>query len=364
MTMGKKTPLYDEHLKLNATMVDFHSWDMPMQYGKILDEHMAVREKAGIFDVSHMGDVVISGEDSEDFLNFMFPTDVSEMKDGNAVYTAFLNDDGNIIDDTILYKLSPKKYFIVPNAATTDTVLEWMKKHSNNYDVHIENVSESIACIALQGKMSMDILENMNIKYPGEFKFYELTSSDYAVNRITGNHGMIVSGTGYTGEKGVEFLVPSENAPELWRKLLENLKGIGGLPCGLGSRDTLRMEKGMLLSGTDFSSDRNPKECSISFILTNKGNFLGKDGLEKKNSRDIFRGIKIDGKIIPRAGSIVYSGDRIIGKVTSGTLSPVLGRAIALAFIEKDFSKTGTSVDVSVRDRKIKGEVSRPRMVP
>ncbi len=362
--MGKRTPLYDEHLKLNATMVDFHGWDMPMQYGKILDEHMAVREKAGIFDVSHMGDIIITGKDSEKFLNFMFPTDVSALKEGTAAYTAFLNDDGNIIDDTILYRISVERYFIVPNAATTDTVFEWMKKHSENFNVHLENVSDSIACIALQGKMSLDILEEMSIKYPGEFKFYEVKSSDYSMNKITGNHGMIVSGTGYTGEKGVEFLIPSENAPALWQKLIESLRKIGGLPCGLGSRDTLRMEKGMLLSGTDFSSDRNPKECSISFILTNKGKFIGKEGLESSKSREIFRGIKMDGKIIPRAGSTVFSGSRIIGKVTSGTLSPVLGRAIALAFIDRDYSKAGTEVEVLVRDRKINGEVSRPRIVP
>ena len=364
MNMGKRTPLYDDHLKLNATMVDFHGWDMPMQYGKILDEHMAVRERAGIFDVSHMGDIVISGKDSEKFLNFMFPSDVSVLKDGTAIYTAFLNDDGNIIDDTILYRLSGTKYFIVPNAATTDVVLKWMESHKGDFDVTIENVSDYIACIALQGKRSEEILEKMKIKYPGEFKFYEVTSNDFSLNRITGNHGYIVSGTGYTGEKGVEFLVPSENASELWNKLLLFLRDIDGLPCGLGSRDTLRMEKGMLLSGTDFSSDRNPRECSISFILTNRGNFIGREGMERSQSQEIFRGIKIDGKIIPRSGSMVMAGDRIIGKVTSGTLSPVLGRSIALAFIDKNFSKSGTKVDVVVRDKRLPGEVSRPRMVP
>ena len=362
--MVRRTPLYEEHLKLKASMVDFHGWEMPMQYGKIMDEHMAVRERSGIFDVSHMGDVVISGKGAANFLNYILPSDVSGMKDGTAIYTAFLNEQGKIIDDTILYRISGERYFIVPNAATTDIIFNWLKKNSSDFDVNIENVSDYLACIALQGKRSLEILERMNIDYPGEFMFYEKISDKLSVNRITGNRSLIVSGTGYTGEKGVEFIIPSPDAVLLWNDLLKEVKEIGGLPCGLGSRDTLRMEKGMLLSGTDFSSDRTPLECSISFIVTNKGNFIGKEAMEKHGTPFMFRGIKIDGKIIPRSGSLVTLKGEEIGTVTSGTLSPVLGKAIALAFLDKKYSKSGTIVEVHVRDKIVTGEVSRPRMVP
>ena len=362
--MENRTPLYEEHIKLNASMVDFHGWAMPMQYGKILEEHMAVRDSAGIFDVSHMGDIIISGSDAEKFLLHVLPTDITVLHDGDAAYTAFLNNEGNIIDDTIVYRINHEKFFIVPNAATTGIVFDWIKSNSHGFNVNLSDVSGSIACIALQGKRSIEILESMNIKYPGDFKFYELVSDDYSRNELTGNTGIIISGTGYTGEKGVEFIVPSDNAVRLWRKLLSEISKIGGKPCGLGSRDTLRLEKGMLLSGTDFSSDRNPNECSISFILTNKNQYIGKDPLESRKNAEIFRGIKMDGKIIARSGSLVYHDNKVIGKVTSGTLSPILGTAIALAFVHRNYSKPGTEVEVMVRDRKLKGVISRPRMVP
>ncbi|MCL4341888.1 MAG: glycine cleavage system aminomethyltransferase GcvT [Candidatus Thermoplasmatota archaeon] len=362
--MENRTPLYEEHVKLNASMVDFHGWAMPMQYGKILDEHMAVRNSAGIFDVSHMGDVIISGSDAERFLLHVLPTDITVLHDGDAAYTAFLNNDGNIIDDTIVYRINHEKFFIVPNAATTSIVYNWLINNSHDFKVEISDVSSKIACIALQGKKSLEILDRMGRKYPSEFKFYELVSDEYSENYLTGNRGVIVSGTGYTGEKGVEFLIPSDNAVMLWRKLLSEVSAMGGSPCGLGSRDTLRLEKGMLLSGTDFSSDRNPNECSISFIITNRNQYIGKESLESVKKKEIFRGIKMEGKIIARSGSQVYHGNTLIGRVTSGTLSPVLGTAIALAFIDRNYSKPGTEVEVMVRDRRLKGVISRPRMVP
>lgn len=364
MSMENRTPLYEEHLKLHANMVDFHGWAMPMQYGKIMDEHMYVRNCAGIFDVSHMGDIIISGREAEKFLLYLLPTDISVLKDGDAAYTTFLNDNGLIIDDTIVYRLNRQKFFVVPNAATTEKIYGWILEKSNGFEIEVKNVSDSIACVALQGKRSIEVLDKIGFRYPGDFKFYQVEGSKYAENALTGSNGIIVSGTGYTGEKGVEFLVPSQDAVELWRLLISEVEGIGGGPCGLGSRDTLRMEKGMLLSGTDFSSDRNPYECSISFIVTNKNEFIGKKSLEADKSTQIFRGIKMDGKIIARSGSPVYHDDNLIGTVTSGTLSPIIGSAIALAFIDKKYSKPGTSVDVIVRERKVRGVVSRPRMVP
>ena len=246
-------------------MVDFHGWEMPIEYSKIIDEHIAVRNSAGIFDVSHMGDIIISGLDVNDFIDHVFPTDITSMEPGHCIYTAFLNDEASIIDDTIIYKINEKKYFFVPNAANIDIIFNWLKKNASGYDVEIKNVSDEIACIALQGPMYEEVLKKIGYKTVLPFTFsYEKSRFK---NAITGGNDIIISGTGYTGEKGVEIICSSDEAVEIWRNLNEVLKPINGKPCGLGCRDTLRMEKGMLLSGVDFNNDKTPYECSISFIL-------------------------------------------------------------------------------------------------
>ena len=365
MSENKRTPLYEEHVKLNAKIIDFHGWDMPLQYTKIMDEHMAVRKHAGIFDVSHMGDVVVHGKDAEKFLDHMFPTKISDLENGHAVYTAFLNENGNIIDDTIVYRISNDKFFFVPNASMIDTIVSWVKKNSSGYSVNISDYSSDIACIALQGPDSIKVMASLGIKDPGSFRFEEMDSGKlkFSENKITGRKSAIISGTGYTGEHGIEILCSSKDAASVWETVLKEVKAVGGLPCGLGARDTLRMEKGMLLSGTDFHGDRNPHECAITFILTNDGEFIGKEGLSNP-VREVFRGFITDSKIIPRAGNAVMSGENHVGNITSGTLSPVLDRAIALGFIDRKFAKPGSSVMIKVRDRDLNAMVSRPKMVP
>lgn len=359
---NNRTPLYEEHVRLGAKIIDFHGWDMPLQYTKILEEHMAVRNKVGIFDVSHMGDVVVSGKDAAKFLDHMFPTSISSLKEGEAVYTAFLNDDGKIIDDTIVYRLAEEKFFFVPNASMIDIMLEWVNTHKNDYDVDIINYSNDIACIAIQGPESRDVVSSLNLPFADSFKF-NVVEGNYNNNRLTESNSIIVSGTGYTGETGVELLVPAKDAASLWRKVLGIVKEKSGLPCGLGSRDTLRMEKGMLLSGTDFSSDRNPFECSISFIVNNQGDYIGKKSIENKGDY-IFRGFRLNGKMIPRAGSKVILDNQEIGIITSGTLSPVLDSAIALGFVKRKFIKSGPAVMISVRDKLMDAEMGRPKIVP
>ncbi len=359
---NKRTPLYDEHVKLGAKIIDFHGWDMPLQYTKILEEHMAVRKNVGIFDVSHMGDITVEGPDAEKFLDSIFPTKISSLKEGEATYTAFLKEDGTIIDDTIVYRLGKEKFFFVPNASTIEIIFNWVNKNKKNFNVEIKNISSDISCIAVQGPKSPEIIKKMGLEFPEPFHFIEETGS-YNINKITNSNSIIVSGTGYTGEIGIELLVSSSNAPEVWKKLLRLISEVSGLPCGLGSRDTLRMEKGMLLSGTDFNGDRNPYECSISFIVNNESEYIGKKALENKGDY-IFRGFKLEGKSIPRAGSEVYLGDEKIGVITSGTLSPVLDCSIALGFVKRKYMKSGPSVKISVRERKIDATMGRPKIVP
>lgn len=358
----RKTPLYDEHVKLGAKIIDFHGWDMPLQYTRILEEHMAVRNSVGIFDVSHMGDIVVEGKDSERFLDSIFPTKVSSLREGEATYTAFLNDDGTIIDDTIVYRIGKDKFFFVPNASTIEIIYDWVGRHKAGFDVDITNLSPDICCIAVQGPKSPEVVKKLGFEFPEAFHFNEKIG-EYSTNKLTGNRSVVVSGTGYTGEIGVELLVPSEDGPRIWNEVMEIISEYSGLPCGLGARDTLRMEKGMLLSGTDFSNDRNPYECSISFIVNNDGEYIGKKAIEDKGNYR-FRGFTLEGKLIPRAGSEVYLGDEKIGVITSGTLSPVLGSAIALGFVRRKYMKAGPSVKISIRDRKVDATMGRPKIVP
>jgi aminomethyltransferase len=347
-----RTILYDAHVKLNANIVDFHGWDMPLYYESIIKEHMYVREKCGIFDVSHMGDIFIEGEGSTETLMKLLPTDISKMNDFDCVYSAFLNDDGNIIDDTIIYKFNNNKYLCVPNAATTNIIYDHIMKNKND-KTNIKNESNSLSCIAVQGKLSSEIISKLDLILPKTFKFYI-------------KNDMIISGTGYTGEEGCEIIVKNEKALSLWNMLIDKIKEIGSGPCGLGSRDTLRMEKGMLLSGQDFHLDRNPYEASISFIVNLDHEFIGESKILNKNKPEmIFRGFIVEKeKFFPRQGNKIYDIDHNeIGIVTSGSISPILKKGIALGYINKHFSKTSTSIYIDIRNNFIEAKVSRPRIL-
>lgn len=347
-----RTPLYDEHIKLNGNMVDFHGWDMPLYYDSIIAEHNFVRNGCGMFDVSHMGDIFIEGEGALKTLQYLLPTDVEKIKANDCVYTAFLNEEGNMIDDTIIYKFSNEKFLCVPNAATKDIIMNHMVKN-NKYNAKIIDRSDELGCIAVQGPLSQEVMEENGFSFPEFFKFYEKDS-------------IIISGTGYTGERGCEIIAPNKNLIEIWKILLNSLKKRGFGPCGLGSRDTLRMEKGMLLSGQDFNSDRTPYEASISFIVNSEKEYIGKNELMKKTKPEfVFRGfISNDEKTIPRHSCNIVKDGNIIGNVTSGTISPTLKRGIALGYVQKVYSKQGNNVKIIVRNSSHDFIVSKARMVP
>ncbi|SMD30605.1 glycine cleavage system aminomethyltransferase GcvT [Picrophilus oshimae] len=359
---GNRTALYDEHIKLNAKMIDFHGWEMPLEYTGIIDEHLAVRNHVGIFDVSHMGDIVIKGDDAAAFCDYIFPGKVSDMKNGQCMYTAFLNKDGRIIDDTIIYRLSEKRFFFIPNAANIDRIYNWVNSNKNDYNVEIKNYSYNISHIAIQGPDSLKILDEMKIKYPGEFKFNYHNTESY--NDVSEDNSIIVSGTGYTGEIGVEIIVPNKDATILWEDLIKKIKDYYGKPCGLGSRDTLRMEKGMLLSGQDFNEDRTPYEASISFIINYNHDFIGKEALIKNRNEynEIFRGFILNGRNIPRQNCDIIYNNEVVGIISSGSYSPSLNRGIGLGYIKKDI-KIKTTVKIKIREKLFDAEVSRPKML-
>ena len=359
-----RTPLYQNHIRMGAHMVDFHGWDMPLYYSSIMNEHMLVRKNVGLFDVSHMGDVLIEGDDAIDFINYLIPTDISRLEDNKCVYTAFLDQDGLIIDDTIFYRLSEKKFFFVPNASTTPMVFSWINSLKQDFNVKISDLSADIACIAVQGPLSVKIAEVLSFHMPDPFTFS--FSPTHSMNGLTNSNDMIISGTGYTGERGFEIILPSQDSPDLWDKIYKIADKIGGGLCGLGARDTLRMEKGMLLSGTDFNHDRDPFECSIGFIVNNGNDFVGKNNLisRKGVDKEIFRGFILKEKSIPRSGFEIYYEGKKIGRITSGTMSPILNKSIGLGFINKENAKPGSEVEIVIRDKKVQAEVSRPKIVP
>ena len=253
-------------------------------------------------------------------------------------------------------------FFFVPNASMIDIIYNWVLENKGKFDVEITNVSDDISCIAVQGPKSEEVIRELGLEFPEPFKFLEIKGK-FNENKITGNNSVIVSGTGYTGERGVELLFSSRNAAEVWEKVLNLIEKKSGLPCGLGARDTLRMEKGMLLSGTDFNRDRNPYECSISFIVNNESDYIGKKAIEDKGN-DMFRGFRLNGKLIPRAGSEVFIDGKKIGIITSGTLSPMLDTAIALGFVNRSYIKAGQEVEISIRGRMEKGTMGKPKIVP
>ncbi|MGP6239267.1 glycine cleavage system aminomethyltransferase GcvT [Cuniculiplasma sp. SKW4] len=347
-----RTPLYDEHVKLNGKIVDFHGWDMPLYYDSIIKEHNFVRNGCGIFDVSHMGDIFIEGEGALKTLQYLLPTDVEKINNNDCVYTAFLNEEGNMIDDTIIYKFNNQKFLCVPNAATKDIILEHILKN-NSGNAKIMDRSGELGCIAVQGPLSGEIMEENGFSFPDFFKFYEKDS-------------FIISGTGYTGEKGCEIIAPNSDIIKIWRNLVNSLIKRNFGPCGLGSRDTLRMEKGMLLSGQDFNSDRTPYEASISFIVNSEKEYMGKEQLMKKTKPEfVFRGfISGDEKTIPRHLCNITKDDKIIGTVTSGSISPTLKKGIALGYIEKKYSKPDNNVQIIIRNSPHDFKVSKARMVP
>lgn len=346
-----RTVLYDEHVKLNGKIIDFHGWDMPLYYDSIIKEHMFVRRLCGIFDVSHMGDIYIEGRNAEEFIKRMVPTDVGKLKNFDCAYTAFLDENGNMIDDTIIYKFNNEKFLCVPNASMKDIILNHLKKNLID-NVELKDVSDILSCIAVQGPVSEEVMRKIGYELPGPFTFYE-------------KDGVIISGTGYTGEKGCEIIINNVKAVEVWRNLVNILKEIESGPCGLGARDTLRMEKGMLLSGQDFSGDRNPYESSISFIIDMNHDFIGRNKIENKQVAQTFKGfIMEENNMIPRHGYIIYdNSENEIGIVTSGSISPVLNKGIALGYLNKNSGKNGDIVLINIRGKNHPAKISRPKMV-
>lgn len=359
--MTKKTFLHDEQVKLGAKMIEFAGWMMPVSYSSIIDEHKTVRENVGLFDVSHMGEVYVSGKDALAFLNKLVPQDVSKLTISKAVYCQLLNKQGGIIDDLIIYKVEDEKYLLIVNASRIDEDLNWMVRNSLGFDVAIDNQSHNYSLLAIQGPKASELMDKMGLKKENQPPFFSIKRAELF------NINLFVSRTGYTGEDGFEILVKNEFSELLWNYIIKAGLEFGLKPIGLGARDTLRLEAALHLYGNDMDENTTPIEANLSWSVskTKTADYNGKEVIQEQlqnggNKKLI--GLKMLERAIPRHEYEIFYNNEKTGVVTSGGVSPALGENIALGYVKniKDIC-TGSIVQVKIREKLYNAEiVKRP----
>jgi aminomethyltransferase len=344
-----KTALHEQHLALGAKMTDFHGWDMPLYYTSILDEHTSVRRAAGIFDISHMGQLRIYGPDAAASLDFILCGDVAKLAAGRALYSMILNEQGGILDDVILYRLADDDFLLIVNCSNRESDESWIRSHLKGR-VTLKNISDGRCIVSVQGDKACQIMEEvlgLHLSSIPRFNIEKIPahSSDSFIAR-----------TGYTGSDGFEMFIPDKEAVSAWNMLIEKGNSHGLLAIGLGARDTLRLEAGLRLYGSDMTSVNTPYEAGLGWtVAISKNSFIGKDALvmQKKNGlkRKIV-GFELAAGPVPRAGCELFSGDLVVGAVTSGTFSPMLNRPIGMCFVDMEFTSPGASLSVFIRNKK------------
>ncbi|WCK53341.1 glycine cleavage system aminomethyltransferase GcvT [Aneurinibacillus sp. Ricciae_BoGa-3] len=351
----KKTPLFSLYQEGGAKTIDFGGWDLPVQFTSIKEEHEAVRTKAGLFDVSHMGEVEVSGPDALAFVQKITTNDASKLDVGQAQYSIMCYPDGGTVDDLLVYKLARDRYLLVINAANIEKDVDWMKQHIEG-DMQLHNISDDTAQLALQGPLAEQVLQTLTDEDLSAIKSFRFRADV----KIAGVQAL-VSRSGYTGEDGFELYTKPENAQTLWRKILEAGKG-EVLPCGLGARDTLRFEARLPLYGQELSASISPIEAGVGFaVKTDKTvPFIGQDALKKQKEQGAPRklvGVEMIGRGIPRTHYPVYAGEELIGEITTGTQSPTLKKNVGLALIKREFSEPGTQLHVEIRGKRIEAVI-------
>jgi aminomethyltransferase len=349
----KKTPLNDVEKELGGKMVDFGGWELPVQFSGILEEHDAVRNDVGVFDVSHMGELTVRGPQALELLQKSTCNDVAKLANGRAHYNGLLYPNAGFVDDILIYQIAPDDFFVVVNASNSDKDFDWLRESAAGMDVDVRNVSPDYAQLAIQGPRAEAVLQTMTAVPLADIKYYRFDRGD------VDGAAAIVSRTGYTGEDGFEIYLAPEHAPRVLRKLVD----AGVKPCGLGARDTLRLEAKMALYGNDIDQTTTPIEADLSWIVKlDKGAFSGRDVLEREKSEGPKRklvGFEMIDRGIGRHGYPIVEGGQEIGVVTSGTHSPTLKKAIGLAYLPLDKSAQGSEFSVLIR-----GKETRARVVP
>jgi aminomethyltransferase len=344
-----RTHLYDEHVRLKAKIVDFHGWDMPIQYSNIIEEHTAVRTKVGLVDLSHMGRIWVRGKDRKSWLDRLLTIDIPKMAPGRVRYTFLLTEKGTVIDDLLVYEdAGNDASFLVVNASNREKNLEWMKKQVGSAKVKIEDTTLQTSLIAVQGPRSADAVNLALDIDPSPLKYYT-----FGRFTVLGVKDSLVSRTGYTGEDGFEIFVPNESASKTWNAFLKASKKTGLQPVGLGARDTLRTEAGMPLYGQEIDDATTPLEAGLDFAvaLDKPADFIGKAALAGQKKKKL-TGFKMAGRRISRHGMDVYAGGGKSGVVTSGTFSPSLDASIGMAHVQPAHAAPGTAIEIDVRGKR------------
>lgn len=352
---NKRTCLYDKHVALGALISPFGGFDMPIQYTNIVDEHNAVRQACGIFDVSHMGEVLVTGPESEKFVNYIFTNDIAGAPDGKIFYGMMCHPTGGVVDDLLVYRMGAQRFFLVINASNIDKDVAWIMEHAKDFDVVVENQSEKYGEVAVQGPKTEEIVERILGIQCGDLAFYTCKEVEIVGETI------IISRTGYTGEDGFEIYASHAFTNDVWDKLV----GSGEVkPCGLGCRDTLRFEVGLPLYGDELTDEITPLEAGLGMFAKLDKDFIGRDALAAQKAEGLKRkivGIELKDKAIPRHGYEVEADGKVIGVVTTGYNSISTGKSVCMAMLDIDYAKLDTEVAVRIRKKVFPGVVTKKR---
>jgi aminomethyltransferase len=356
----RRSPLHDIHLAAGAQFTDFAGWQMPVRYSSDLAEHHAVRRAAGLFDLSHMGEIVVFGPEAADALDYALAGKLSAIVEGQAKYTLLLARDGGILDDLVVYRTGEDHYLVVANASNRELVAEELRDRCSIFDCLVEDESDDIALIAIQGPISEEILRNVEgfeIRGLDGLKYYHAIPAEF------NGHAVLVARTGYTGEDGFEFYLAPDAAPTLWDALIETGGGSGLVPAGLAARDTLRLEAGMPLYGHELNADTFPEQAGLAKVvaLGKDGDFVGRAAIEEGPAGDarVLVGLVAEGKRAGRSGYSIVLPDsaHIVGEVTSGALSPTLGVPVAMGYVDPDYAAVGTALHLDVRGTRVPASI-------
>ena len=351
----KLTRLHPNHEKAGAKMIEFFGWHMPLEYQGIIDEHLAVRLKAGLFDVSHMGEIHVTGKDALAFLQYTTPNDVSRLAPLQAQYTALPTPQGTFVDDMLVYCLEPEHYLLVVNASNSDKDYAWVAQQAARFQVKVENVSDAYSQLALQGPAAVDILQPLT-----EIPLAGMKSFGAAQGRVAGQESL-VSRTGYTGEDGFEVYTLSANPGVIWDAIIDQGRNLGVQPIGLGARDTLRLEAKLMLYGNDIDDTTTMMEADLKWVIKfKKGDFLGRDVLLRQAEQGVSRkiaGFELTGRGIARPHYPVFYQGQQVSQVCSGTFAPFLKKSIGLVYLPLAATEIGTAIEVGIRDSRVPAKV-------
>lgn len=351
----KNTSLFETHVALGAKMVPFAGYNMPVSYSGIKAEHQAVREALGMFDVSHMGEFLVKGKNAIDLLQYVTSNDVSKLEDGKVQYSCFPNGEGGIVDDLLVYRITEEKYLLVVNASNIEKDWNWINKH-NRWGVELEDISENMSLLAVQGPKAVAALQKLTQVNLSDISYYSFVTGDLA-----GVSDVIISATGYTGAGGFELYIPNADAKKVWDAVMQAGAEFGILPCGLGCRDTLRLEMGFCLYGNDINDTTSPLEAGLGWITKFTKEFIDSERLQAQKANGLTQKLvafEMQERGIPRQHyALVNEGGEVIGEVTSGSESPSTGKLIGMGYVQTAYSKVGSSIWVDIRGKKVAAQV-------